>query len=302
MTPDTQYTTFDVPVEGGSLAVGEWRGGDQAVLAIHGISSTHRLWSWTAAAAPGVRLIAPDLRGRGASQHVEKRTGLATHRDDMIAVLDHLGIDKVTVAGMSLGGFIAVALAAAVPDRVERLLLVDGGFPMAQAAMFAKLSRDQVAAAFRDRLRRIEQPWASLAEYRDFYLANTAPLLDPAEPILQDYIAYELVGEEPSLTARLDATAIVEDSIDLFLTDSAVRAAESLRVPVRLLFAEWSIGAGSPPAYTAELLAPWGERLAGSGFEATFLPGTDHAATAMTPAAGAVIAGELRRLAPAVPR
>ena len=288
-----EYSSLDVPVPGGRLAVGEWRGGDEPILAVHGLSSTHRLWSWTAGHLSAVRLIAPDLRGRGASQGLGSGYGLETHRDDLLRVLDHLEIDRATVIGMSLGGFISVMLAAAAPDRVSRLLLVDGGFPMAGAAAFANLTREQLAGVFRDRLDRLGRDWVSLEEYRDFFIANTAPLLDPDDPVLRDYLAYDLVGEAPRLRVRMDAQAIADDSADLFLGMSATAAAESLSVPTRMLFAQWSVGRDSAPGYTARVLEPWAKRV--PGFQATLLPGTDHAATVMTDASGAAIAAELGR-------
>ncbi|MGO9143462.1 MAG: alpha/beta fold hydrolase, partial [Streptosporangiaceae bacterium] len=52
-----------VPVPGGTLAVEHIRSLSEPVLAIHGISSQRKLWNWLRAAAPGISLIAPDLRG-----------------------------------------------------------------------------------------------------------------------------------------------------------------------------------------------------------------------------------------------
>ena len=48
----------------------------------------------------------------------------------MIAVLDALGLERALVVGHSLGAYIASALAAAHPDRVAGLVLVDGGLPI----------------------------------------------------------------------------------------------------------------------------------------------------------------------------
>jgi pimeloyl-ACP methyl ester carboxylesterase len=288
MTEQTS-TTYQVPVAGGSLTVGEWRSGDTPVLAIHGLSGTHKLWLWTAAHLAGVRLIAPDLRGRGASQGLEPRYGIAAHRDDMVAVLDHLGIDRVTVVGMSLGGFIAAALVAAVPERVESLVIVDGGLPMIQAATFKHMTKDQLAGVFRDRLARVAHPWKSLAEYEEFFISATGPVLSPEDPVLGEYLSYDLVGEEPSLTVRLDTDYIIEDAADLFLSDQAQTNAGAIRVPTRMLYAEWSIGRGTTPAYNGDSIEPWSHRI--PDFQARLLPGTDHAATAMTAEAGAAIAG-----------
>jgi pimeloyl-ACP methyl ester carboxylesterase len=67
--------------------------------------------------------------GALAVEHVTAGTGrrgpvLAVH-----GISSHLGLDRVPVCGMSMGGFVAVELATAYPDRVTSLVLVDGGFP-----------------------------------------------------------------------------------------------------------------------------------------------------------------------------
>ena len=63
----------------GMLMVGEWAAYSIPVLTIHGISRPPLLWQWTAAAAPDVRLVAPDLRGRGSSVDVPGPYGLLRH-------------------------------------------------------------------------------------------------------------------------------------------------------------------------------------------------------------------------------
>src|ERR1700760_2267203 len=141
-----------VDVRGGTRAVehvtaGTGRRGP--VLAVPGISSQRKLWNWLRAARPDLSLIAPDLRGRGDSVGVSGPSSVARHAADLIAVLDHLGLDTVPVCGMSMGGFVAVELATAYPDRVQSLVLVDGGFPMATPP---GLTPEAVPAIFRDRL------------------------------------------------------------------------------------------------------------------------------------------------------
>ena len=62
------YSSFDVPVAGGSLHVGRWGEGDKVLVAAHGITGNHRSWQGVARAlGPDVSLVAPDLRGRGLS-------------------------------------------------------------------------------------------------------------------------------------------------------------------------------------------------------------------------------------------
>ncbi len=154
----------------------------------------------------------------------------------MVAILDRLGLDTVHVCGMSMGGFVAIELAASHPGRVKSLILVDGGFPMAAPP---GLTREMLPAVFRDRLDRLDREWPSVREYAEFFVANTAPLLDPADPLLLDYLTHDLVDRR----VRLSTEALVADAADIFFGPSVW---QQLQVPARLLTAEWSTGAGSP--------------------------------------------------------
>src|SRR5580658_1786564 len=95
--PGAEVIAVEVP--GGALAVEVIISGTEPVLAVHGISSQRRLWNWLRAAAPDLSLIAPDLRGRGDSVGVAGPSSVARHAADLIAVLDHLGLDAVPVCG-----------------------------------------------------------------------------------------------------------------------------------------------------------------------------------------------------------
>jgi pimeloyl-ACP methyl ester carboxylesterase len=269
-----------VEVPGGMLAVELPRSETEPVLAIHGISSQRRLWNWLRASAPGLSLIAPDLRGRGDSVEVAGPSSISRHAADLIAVLDHLGLDAVHVCGMSMGGFIAVELATAHPGRVKSLILVDGGFPM---AVPPGLTPEALPAVFRDRLARLDRDWSSVAEYVRFFTEQIAPLLDPADPLLLDYLAHDLVGHQ----VRLSAEALVADAADIFFGPSKWR---QLGVPTRFLTAQWSVGTGSAPAYTAEAVKTFRDELDAL---VTVRPvaGVDHAAAIMSPAGAAAAAG-----------
>ena len=267
--PRSEVIAVDVP--GGTLAVELVRSRTEPVLAIHGISSQRRLWNWLRAADPDLSLITPDLRGRGNSVGVGGRSSIARHAADMVAVLDHLGLGAVHVCGMSMGGFVAVELATTWPGRVKSLILVDGGFPMATPP---GLTPEALPEIFRDRLARLEHDWSSVSEYARFFTEQTAPLLDPADPLLLDYLAHDLVGHR----VRLSADALIADAADIFFGPSKW---QQLEVPVRFLTAEWSVGAGSPPAYTAEAVRTFRQ-----GLDAlvTVRPvaGVDHPASIMS--------------------
>jgi pimeloyl-ACP methyl ester carboxylesterase len=177
------------PAQGGHLAFAVLAGTTEPVLAIHGISSQRKLWNWLRAAAPDITLVTPDLRGRADSFTVTGESSIARHAYDMLALLDHLGLDTVHVSGMSMGGFVGVQLATRHRDRVSTLTLIDGGFPIPAPP---GLTRELLPAVFADRLGRLKHRWASIDEYLQFFVANTAPMLDPADPLLRDNLAHDL--------------------------------------------------------------------------------------------------------------
>src|SRR3954468_23804958 len=102
-----------VAVPGGDLAVELFPGDTEPVLALHGISSSRRLWIWLHEQAPEITLLAPDFRGRGDSIDVAGPSSISRHAEDAVAALDAFGLDAVHVCGMSMGGFVAVQLAVA---------------------------------------------------------------------------------------------------------------------------------------------------------------------------------------------
>src|SRR5688572_21178231 len=124
-------TTHSIPVDGGLLNVGVWPGGERVVLAIHGGTSSHAVWSAIVEQLPGAAtVIAPDFRGAAGSENLGPPYGLRAHADDMRRVLDHFDVDRAVITGWSLGGFIAANAAVALGDRVAAVVLVDGGIPL----------------------------------------------------------------------------------------------------------------------------------------------------------------------------
>ena len=114
------YETVDVEVRGGSLRVGIWGTETEApVLAVHGITANHLAWQLVAEALPDVRIVAPDLRGRGRSSGLPGPYGMVQHADDLAQLIDQLGLGPVPVVGHSMGGFVAVAVADRHPDLIS---------------------------------------------------------------------------------------------------------------------------------------------------------------------------------------
>jgi pimeloyl-ACP methyl ester carboxylesterase len=100
------------------------------LLLIHGFPHSSRFWSpLTEALASrpelaGWRYEAPDLRGFGDAPPTPPLT-LEQHADDCVARLDQLGVRRAAVCGLSMGGYVALALWRRHPERVRALVLAD---------------------------------------------------------------------------------------------------------------------------------------------------------------------------------
>ena len=118
-----------VPVATGiDLAVRERAGGHAPVLLVHGLASNRRLWTGVAdeLVAAGHRVVAVDLRGHGQSSKPRSGYDFPTLVADLRALMAALGLDRPVVVGQSMGGNLAVELAAA-DASVRAVVGVDGG-------------------------------------------------------------------------------------------------------------------------------------------------------------------------------
>jgi pimeloyl-ACP methyl ester carboxylesterase len=148
-----------------ALRAWEWRGDGPAALLLHGIGNYGRYWDFFAGAIAGrLRLIATDARGHGESGKATNGYASQEFVADALAVLDALAIERALIVGHSMGGTHAIRLAAAHPERVERLVVVDAGpEPMREGS---------------ERARRLSLERPERFEYADealAYLRRTSP-------------------------------------------------------------------------------------------------------------------------------
>jgi pimeloyl-ACP methyl ester carboxylesterase len=101
------------------------------VLLVHGFPQTW--YSWTQVAPllvdAGFRCLIPDLRGLGDSTRPLHGYDKQTLGEDLVRLLDALGIDRTAVVGHDWGGVVAFSIAARHPERVSRLGVVDVAIP-----------------------------------------------------------------------------------------------------------------------------------------------------------------------------
>jgi lipase len=254
---ETRYATHDVPVRGGHLRVGVWEPAGEpvgTVLAIHGITASHRAWPLLAEALPDVRVIAPDLRGRGRSNALPGPFGMPAHADDMAAVLAALEVERAVVVGHSMGGFVAVVLADRHPDAVAALVLVDGGMPLTPPP---GVTPDQLAqAVLGPAAERLAMTFPDRAAYRDFFRQHPAFATDWSE-VCAAYADYDLEGQEPRLRPATRPEALHEDIRELVDGDSVLRAIERLSGGADWLVAPRGLMDEVPPLYPEEAPSSW---------------------------------------------
>jgi pimeloyl-ACP methyl ester carboxylesterase len=243
---DAFESTCQIPVAGGTLTVA--RSGppvqqaEAVVLAVHGISASHLAWASVArelSATTSACLLAPDLRGRGLSARLPGPYGMAAHVADLVAVLDRLAVDRVVLAGHSMGAYIAARLAAEHPDRVASLVLVDGGLAIPVPA-----DRDPdelVQAVVGPALARLGVTFAAAEDYLELWRRHPA-FAGPWDDDVQAYLTYDMVAapdDGPGAVRSATSPAAVQtDGVELLQDETTRTAVARVRAPVRLLVAE----------------------------------------------------------------
>jgi pimeloyl-ACP methyl ester carboxylesterase len=178
-------------------------GEGQPLLLLHGFPTTRRLWKEVAPhlVSAGVRVIAPDLLGYGDSPG-EPDVGMKAQAGALLELLDQLGVQRAAVVAHDVGTAAAQILTVRAPERVRRLVLMDGvhetEWAIAAVESIRSWDPDQAARlqpVLARRLRSIRELLGAYAgEAGGKRLIHAARCLDPRDTA--------------GLTARLRATAV----------------------------------------------------------------------------------------------
>jgi pimeloyl-ACP methyl ester carboxylesterase len=252
MPEPVEITREDFRVSGGDLAC-FWLGrtlGESVAVAVHGITSSSRAWLPVARALGGrARLLAVDLRGRGSSSELSGPYGIEVHVRDILALLDVLGPERVVLAGHSLGAYIAAQLAATHPERVQSVVLVDGGLPIPGS------QEADLDAFLGPALARLQLRFADRDAYRAWWREHPALRdSDVADEDLWAYADHDLVGSAPDLRSSVIEEAVRVDAADVA---HAADAAYRLTVPARALCAPRGLVNDPNPMQPLELIRAW---------------------------------------------
>lgn len=133
MNPPTQRT-IELPSRGLAMHLRSWGEAGVPLVLVHGLGSTGRIWELVAPLmARRFRVLAPDQRGHGLTTKPETGYDWGDVSDDLIALLNALGLERVALVGHSWGADVALEFAVRHPQRLEVLGLVDGGIVDFQA-------------------------------------------------------------------------------------------------------------------------------------------------------------------------
>lgn len=103
----------------------------QPVIALHGWLDNAASFARLAPKLPGLRIVALDFAGHGHSDHRPPGGSYAIwdYVHDVLQVAEQFGWQRFSLLGHSMGAIVSVLLAGAMPERVERLALIDGLMP-----------------------------------------------------------------------------------------------------------------------------------------------------------------------------
>ena len=200
--------------DGLKIQLAVWEGKGKQILCIHGLTANNRFWDCLASAlSPHHRVIAMDLRGRGLSDKPPTGYSIEHHCKDILALMNDQGLERPVLMRQSLGAFISLLFAARNPQRVDRLILVDGG---------GKLSETQMAKVFvgiKPSLDRLGHVFPSFEAYLS--LMKQAPFLQPWNSYMETYFRYEIEEVQGGVRSRVHPKHIEEEARNLGKVDSS---------------------------------------------------------------------------------
>jgi pimeloyl-ACP methyl ester carboxylesterase len=200
--------------DGLQINVAIWEGKGKPVLCVHGITANCRCWDVLAAElAPEHRVFAMDLRGRGQSDKPSEGYSMEHHTRDIKCLLDDLGIQRAVIMGHSLGAFIGLVFGAEYPDRVDRLILVDGGGDLSREQM------DNVFDGIKPALDRLEMVFPSAEAY--LRKMQEPPYIQPWSSAIETYYRYEIESTERGVHTNIDPGHIQEEQTNIRKLDCA---------------------------------------------------------------------------------
>lgn len=229
------------------------------VVFVHAFPLSRRMWEpqidWL---KEGFRAIAYDIRGFGQSEVGDGQYTMELFAEDLIALLDHLKIEKAVLCGLSMGGYIVLRAAEKNPDRVSGLILADtkaeadtNEARLKRAAAVKAVKKDGAAAFAETFARTVFTPRT---------LSAGSPVVETVKAVIRSTSPLGICGALLAMAGRTDAAAFLP----------------TISVPTLILVGEHD--ALTPPANAKAL------RNAIPGSELKILPEAAHLSSLENPA------------------
>ncbi len=288
------YSQHDIPVDGGTLRVGVWGESGPVVLCSHGLSANHLSYQWLARElGDDYRIVAPDHRGRGFSDTIIGPWGMSAHADDVARCLDYFELPTVPImVGHSMGAFISAVTHHRHPSRIEQLLFIDGGLPLADELPSGISPEALITAIVGPAMERLDKEFASEEAFLDFWRAHPA-LANDWCPELENYLRYELRGQAPAIRSCVRKEAILGDTESQLMTDDIPNAIRDLRIPLEFLYAPKGL-LNQEPLYSRERMAEMQTRL--TQMDIVDVEGVNHYTILLSARGAKAIAERVRQL------
>ncbi|WP_088009370.1 alpha/beta fold hydrolase [Indiicoccus explosivorum] len=229
---------YKVNVNGHDIQVADYPGDGETIIAIHGLTGTHRNMHHYAQRYKGrFRVIAVDLRGRGNSSGLDAEPSIFKHAEDIIGLIGKFGIRQPILIGHSMGAFISAIVASRL-QSVQAVILLDGA---------AQMSEHQQAIV-KPSLARLSKQYRSKADYVDEIKTIYSGLGISWNETLQETVEYE-VGQTGGHWENKSEEAGILADFDSFYQFVPKEICPDIRCPVLLVYAKGNIGPMPPLFY-----------------------------------------------------
>lgn len=237
-----------VQTNGIRLHIADTPGGSPPLVLVHGLTANCRAFDVVVGhLAPRLRVLAPDMRGRGASDKPDAGYTMGDHAADVIGLLDTLGLDRIVMGGHSFGGLLSLYMAANYADRVERVVVIDAAISAAS---------ERTRELIRPALARLEQSYPSFEAYLD--LLRRAPYYHGWEwdPAVEQYYRADVLTAPDGSVRPCSHPHHIAAAADGVIAEPWREHLSRVERPVLMLHATGPYGPpGAPPILSAEQAA-----------------------------------------------
>lgn len=232
---------YKVEVNGNEIQVADYPGEGETIIAIHGLTGTHKNMHYYAERFKGdYRFISVDLRGRGNSAAADLDTSIFKHAEDILGLIEELKIVNPILLGYSMGAFISAIVASRLKS-VKALILLDGA---------AKASEHQ-RGIVQPSLGRISREFTSKQHYTEEIQKIYANLGIQWNEVLQETAEYEVGPANGHWENKATESRIGAD-FDSFYSFDPAEICPQIECPVLLIYAEGNIGSMPPLFYLSD--------------------------------------------------